>query len=146
MKHPFLAVAIFIFGAFLSWSPAAAQVVDLSPADVTEIQGAVQSQIEALANDDADSAFELTTAETKSRLGTPERFLALIKEQYDPVYRNRLVMMATPKMVAGSVYQLVRLTALDSQVWLAIYQMDKDPDGSWKIDGCELIETTLVSV
>lgn len=123
-----------------------AGAADLGQKEETAIQSAVQLQIEALANDDADRAFALTTETTRSRLGSPGNFLKMIKEQYDPVYRHRLALYQSPQIVLGKVYQVVRLTDLDSHVWLAIYLMHKDAEGTWKIDGCQLIETKTIAI
>lgn len=123
-----------------------AVAADLGKNEEEAIQSAVQLQIEALANDDADRAFALTTENTRSRLGSPHNFLQMIKEQYDPVYRHRTALYAAPRMVRGKVYQVVRLTDLESHVWLAVYLMHKDAKGAWKIDGCQLIETKTIAI
>lgn len=145
MKRQALAAMFLVWGLWLSWS-AQAEVKGLKPGEVIAIQNAVQLQIDALAKDDADGAFALTSADTRNRLGTPDNFLRLIKEQYDPVYRHRLAIFSSPQVIDGKVYQSVRLTDFDSHVWLAIYLMHKDADGTWKIDGCQLVETTTVAV
>jgi hypothetical protein len=38
------------------------------------------------------------------------------------------------------------LTDRENIVWIAIYEMEQEADGSWKIDGCSLFETTSVSI
>jgi hypothetical protein len=145
MKRHMLKAMIVILGLF-AWVPLQAYAGQLLPHEEQAIQSAVQLQIDALTKDDADSAFALATTDTRNRLGTPDNFLRLIKEQYDPVYRHRLALFSEPTVVDNEVYQLVRLTDLNNQVWVAIYLMLKDEDGSWKIDGCQLVETTTVSV
>lgn len=123
-----------------------AVAADLGKSEETAIQSAVQLQIEALANDDAERAFALTTENTRSRLGSSDNFLKMIKEQYDPVYRHRTALYASPQMVRGKVYQVVRLTDLESHVWVAVYLMHKDTEGAWKIDGCQLIQTKTIAI
>ncbi|MBI1891492.1 MAG: DUF4864 domain-containing protein [Burkholderiales bacterium] len=119
---------------------------ELTSSEVTAIQKTVRQQIDALANDDALGAFALTSTDTRTRIGTPDDFLRLIKEEYDPVYRHRLALYSPPQIVNGKTYQLVRLTDLDSRVWIAIYLLDRDEVGDWKIEGCQLVETTTVAV
>jgi len=140
-----LTVVVMMFVVICGWSMRA-HGDSLGKIEVTEIQSAVQLQIEALANDDAVGAFALTTEDTRSRLGSPDNFLKMIKEQYDPVYRHRTALYAAPQIVLGKVYQVVRLTDLDSHVWVAIYLMHKDAKGAWKIDGCQLIQTRTIAV
>ncbi len=140
------ALVRLILGLLIVWWPAQSLAADLDQSEMAAIQGVVQLQINALAKDDADSAFALTTADTRNRLGTADNFLRLIKEQYDPVYRHRLALFSVPQVVNGKTYQVVRLTDLNSHVWVAIYLMNKDTDGAWKIDGCQLLETTTIAV
>lgn len=143
MKRLTLAVAMFVM--FGSWAFHAG-AAELRDSEVVAIHRAVRSQIEALVNDDAARAFDLATEDTRSRLGSPDNFLRIIKEKYDPVYRHRMALYSPPQIVLGKVYQAVRLTDLDSHVWVAIYLMHKDEQGTWKIDGCQLVETKAVAV
>ncbi len=145
MKRHVLLSIMFVLSLLVAW-PMQTYAAQLSKKDVAAIQSAVQLQINALANDDAASAFELTTVDTRNRLGTADNFLRLIKEQYDPVYRHQTALFSVPQMVHGKIYQLVRLTDLNSHVWVAIYLMHKDEQGAWKIDGCELVETKTVAI
>jgi hypothetical protein len=146
MQRRVLAILGLLMGLYGACWSAYAQTGALSAADVAAIRNAVQLQIDALANDDADSAFALATPAVRTRLGSPDKFLQLIKEQYDPVYRHQLALYSEPEVIDGKTMQAVRLTDLDSHVWLAVYEMIRDTDGSWKIDGCQLIETRTVSV
>ncbi len=125
---------------------AAERAIAIGKGDESAIRGAVRLQIEALVNDDAERAFALATQDTRNRLGSPARFLQIIKEQYDPVYRHRRALYQRPQVVLGKVYQVVRLTDLDSHVWAAIYLMHKDGKGVWRIDGCQLVETRAVAI
>jgi hypothetical protein len=119
---------------------------ELRESEMAEIRSAVEAQIDALTNDDAARAFDLATEDTRIRLGSPDNFLRIIKEKYEPLYRHRMALYSSPQIVLGKVYQVVRLTDLDSHVWVAIYLMHKDGGGMWKIDGCQLVQTPAVAV
>ncbi|HCY64652.1 MAG TPA: hypothetical protein DHV59_17890 [Oxalobacteraceae bacterium] len=143
MKRLALIVAMFVMLG--GWS-LRATAEKLRESEMAQIRSAVQAQIEALAKDDAVKAFDLTTEDTRNRLGSPDNFLKMIKEKYDPVYRHRMALYSSPQIVLGKVYQAVRLTDLDSHVWVAIYLMHKDEEGTWKIDGCQLVQTMTIAV
>lgn len=145
MKHlvAMLALVIGLGGPF--WAQAETSE-DLKKSDVTAIREAVQSQLEAFLNDDADGAFELATLEKQILIGSPDNFMQLIRDQYEPIYRHQLAIFFQPEVVHGSAIQLVRVTDSNSRVWLAIFWMQQDEDSSWKIDGCHLLETASVSV
>jgi hypothetical protein len=147
MKRLALIVAMFVtLGGSLSRASAEEHQGELRESEMVEILSAVQTQIDALTNDDAAKAFDLTTEDTRNRLGSPDNFLKIIKEKYEPVYRHRMALYSPPQIVLGKVYQAVRLTDLDSHVWVAIYLMHKDEEGIWKIDGCQLVQTPAIAI
>lgn len=144
-----LTLIVAMLATLCSWLPAAsAEEIRqaLGESEIAEIRSAVETQIDALTNDDAAKAFDLTTEDTRNRLGSPDNFLKIIKEKYEPVYRHRLALYSSPQVVLGKVYQAVRLTDLESHVWVAIYLMHKDEQGTWKIDGCQLVQTPAVAI
>lgn len=145
MKRWFFAMLILLAGLALPLSSVAA-ADKVTQEDRVAIRIVVESQLAALADDNADAAFALATADTRSKLGNSETFLQIIKQQFEPIYRHQRAIFSAPEVIAGRMVQIVRLTDTNSAVWLAIYQMHKEPDGMWKIAGCRLIETTTVSV
>ena len=118
----------------------------ITSADALAIHETVQSQLDAFANDDAASAFELATSEKRMLIGSADNFLRLIKEQYSPIYRHQRAIFSQPEVIDGDAIQIVRVTDSDSHVWLAIFWMRQEEDSSWKIDGCQLLETSSVSI
>lgn len=141
-----LAMACLLLGLGLPWWADATAINDITPADAVAIHEAVQSQLDALANDDASGAFKLATREKRLLIGSPDNFLRLIKEQYNPIYRYQRVLFSTPQLVDGNAVQVVRVTDGESHVWLAIFWMQQEQGKNWKIDGCQLLQTTSVSV
>lgn len=119
---------------------------EISAADAQAIHVAVQAQLDAFAEDDAVGAFQLATTDTQTRIGTPDRFLNLVKKHYNPIYRHQLALFSDPEVIGGETIQVVRLTDRDSRVWLAVYRMQWETDGAWKIDGCQLLETTSTAI
>jgi hypothetical protein len=139
-----LAAAGLAIGVAAPW---AAWAVDhITAADAEAIRGVVQSQIDALSNDDADSAFQLATPERRMIIGNPDNFLRLIKEEYNPIYRHRAAIFQAPEVVDGDAIQMVRITDSDGAVWVAVFQMQQEKDKSWKVDGCELLRTTSFAI
>lgn len=130
-------------GAVLPWVAGAAE---LSSEDADAIHAVVQSQLDAFAEDDAVKAFSLSTSATRSRIGSADDFLRMVKQYYTPIYRHRRALFQSPEVVNGRIVLRVRLTDPDSNVWLALYHVQRESDGAWKIAGCKLIETASVSV
>ena len=147
MRHLLMKIGL-LFGLWLGASCLLgdAMAAAMSPADEKAIHTVVQSQLDALAGDDAVSAFALATPATRVQFGSPDNFLHIVKKHYSPIYSHRLALFSDPEVIDGTPIQIVRLTDRDSRVWLAVYKMQRDNDGSWKIDGCQLLETTSVSI
>lgn len=141
-----LILAGLLVGLSSTWCTNAVAVDAITTADAIAIRETVQSQLDAFSNDDAASAFELATSEKRMLIGSADNFLRLIKEQYNPIYRYQRVIFSQPEVVNGDAIQVVRVTDSDSRVWLAIFWMQQEEGSSWKIDGCQLLETTSVSV
>ena len=145
MRRVLVTVSL-LTGLWMPWWNAAKAIDDITTADAIAIHEAVQSQLEALSKDDAASAFDLTTPEKRMLIGTPDNFLRLIKEEYDPIYRYQRVLFSRPEVINGDAIQIVRVTDSYSRVWVAVFWMQQGEDSSWKIDGCQLLETTTVSI
>lgn len=141
-----LVVISLLLGVAAPWFSKASPMDGLDMDDATAIHAVVQSQLDALAEDDAVSAFALATPATRIQIGSPDNFLRLIKEQYSPIYRHQRALFSKPEVVNGDTIQMVRLTDGDSHVWLAIFRMQRESGDGWKIDGCQLLETTSVSI
>jgi len=138
------AMAGLLFALFLAplWSNA---MDSITTADVIAIREAVEAQLHALSNDDASSAFELATQEKRMLIGSPDNFLRIIKEQYDPIYHYQSVIFSRAEVVDGNPIQIVRVADEDGKVWVAVFWMQQEEDSRWKIDGCQLFETSSVS-
>jgi hypothetical protein len=128
--------------------PAAASVAaaPLQSSDIKAIQVAVQAQLDAFAQDDGDAAFGLSSTDTRSRFGSPDNFLRVVKKHYTPIYRHSRANFSAPEIIEGEVYQMVDLIDENSRVWIAVYRMERDDAGLWKIDGCQLHETGGISI
>jgi hypothetical protein len=106
----------------------------------------VQSQLQAFADDDAETAFNLATASTQKLAGTPNDFLTVIKQRFTPIYRHRHALFSEPEIIEGHALQVVQLIDHDNLVWIALYEVERAADGTWRIDGCQLFETNNMSI
>jgi ketosteroid isomerase-like protein len=109
--------------------------------DQDDIKNVIESQLNAFAVDDFPTAFTFAAPIVKQVFRTPEQFSAMVKSGYQPVYRNS-------KRIFGDVFQdglgrpamRVVLTGADGKRYEAIYGMEKQPDGTWKIASCVILQ------
>lgn len=111
--------------------------------DVAEIRAVIHRQIDAFRRDDAHSAFALVSPGVQEAFGTPERFLDMVRTAYRAVYRPASVSFLELVVMGGEVVQQVQLTHAGG-VWLAYYSMQRQKDGSWRTNGCHLVQPTRI--
>lgn len=110
----------------------------VSRADAQKIRAVIQAQLAAFAADDATRAFSYAAPGIRQMFGTPERFLEMVREAYPVVYRPASVGFLAPAANGGSVFQAVEMADTAGTLWVAVYQMQRQRDGRWRIAGCEL--------
>ena len=68
----------------------------------------------------------------------PGRFMGMVRRAYRPVYRSRDVDFRRLGAVGSRIVQEVHLTGPDGARYGALYFMQRQTDGSWKINGVQL--------
>ena len=117
---------------------ASAQAQELSKDDALAIRTVVTEQLDAFRRDDVERAFSLATSGIQAKFGSPEAFMEMVRTGYPVVYRPGSVHFAEPEILEGIVVQPVRMTDDEGRAWIAVYPMQRQPEGGWRIDGCEL--------
>ncbi len=141
-KRPFTCIRLLLLALAMSAACTAAEIPDR---DAQAIRAVVTAQLEAFAQDDAARAFSYATANIRAQFGSAESFMSMVRTSYPVVYRHRSVQFEKPANIEGEVIQAVRLTDNEGHAWLALYPMQRDNDGSWRINGCQLARAPGVS-
>ena len=108
-----------------------------SQAQEVPIQGTIRAQIQAFQADDFAKAFTFASPTIHSMFGTPDNFAAMVKQGYPMVWHPAQVDMLDLRMVAGALWQRVRVTDAKGQSYLLDYQMVEGPDG-WLINAVQM--------
>jgi hypothetical protein len=122
-------------------TPAAAQTpaTDVGAADRGAIRGVIENQIAAFRRDDGPGAFAFASPNIKRIFGSPENFMAMVRQGYPQVYRPSSVAFGDLVRAEGTLLQLVDIVGPDGLPVVAVYEMERQPDGSWQINGCQLL-------
>ena len=131
-KASFLLHLLFAVAPFLAFAQPA------TPGDARAVREVIEAQLDAFRRDDAERAFALATPAIRAAFGTAENFMAMVRAQYAVVYRPRSVSFDAPVSDGGELIQPVRMTDAEGRAWLALYPMQIQPDGRWRINGCQL--------
>jgi Domain of unknown function (DUF4864) len=127
----FLIIAFLGFGLF---APAQA-----AP-DKDVIKSVIESQLNAFASDDGAKAYSYAAPIVQNAFPTVDIFMTMVTKGYPPVYRNT-------NRIFGDVFEdglgrpamRVVLTGQDGKRYEAIYSMEQQADGTWKIAGCVVL-------
>ncbi len=128
-------LALMLLLSLAASAPARAQ----APPDAAAIRTVISGQIEALRRDDAAGAFSRASPGIQAMFGTPEHFLAMVRKGYAPVYRPSSVRFGALSEEDGTPVQRVELVGADGDPATALYSMEHEADGSWRIAGCTLL-------
>ena len=116
----------------------AAVAGDISPSDARAMRAIIEAQLDAFRQNDAKRAFSYAAVGIQEVFGTAESFIEMVRTSYPVVYRPNSVQFDPPVIIDGQVVQPVRMTDAEGRAWLAIYPMQRHPDGGWRINGCQL--------
>lgn len=130
-------LTFIILSSFLFQVPAFSQPFSVN---AVAAKAAVQGQLLAFANDDAELAFSFAAPIIQSVFKTPQNFIAMVIKSYPVVYRPVKVSFMKPESVGPDLLLPALMTDTRGKVWIANYTLQQQPDGKWLISGCELIE------
>ena len=109
-------------------------------------QNIIRGQMEALGRDDADAAYNYATPAIRSMFPQASGFLDMVKRGYAPVYRHQSVDFREIREGSGTIGQTVHIVDADGVPWDALYTLEQQPDGTWKISGCVLLKAAEQAV
>ncbi|WP_128923819.1 DUF4864 domain-containing protein [Bradyrhizobium guangxiense] len=126
------ALLVFISLAFSS----AAALAD----DVAAAQGVIRAQEQAFARDDAAAAYSHAAPAIKEIFPAPDVFMSMVQNGYAPVYRHKSFEFGDSKIEGGWIAQRVHIVDANGDAWVALYTLEQQADGSYKITGCSLLK------
>jgi len=115
----------------------------LPAAEWKAIQRAIGDQLAALKAGDGAKAMTLAAPGIRDQFGTPENFLQMVRTGYAPLLDARVTLFLEGAIVDGATIQPLRLVLPDNTVLVALYQMQRQDDGRWRIAGCVLAPSTV---
>lgn len=112
------------------------RAADVPSRDAAAIRSLIEAQLAAFRADDAERAFSYASPSIRTQFGDAATFMAMVRSGYPVVYRPASVAFLLPEGSGAEVIQRVRLTDANGAAWMAIYTVQRQPDKSWRINGC----------
>jgi len=108
--------------------------------DVSTAQGVIRAQEQAFVRGDASAAYSYAAPAIKEIFPAPDIFMSMVQNGYAPVYRHKSFEFGESKVEGSSIAQRVHIVDANGEAWEALYTLEQQPDGSYKITGCTLLK------
>jgi Domain of unknown function (DUF4864) len=106
--------------------------------DIAAAQTVIRSQERAMINDDAAAAYSYAGPPITSMYREPDIFMWMVRRGYAPVYRHQSFEFGTGRILGDQITQEVHIIDAEGVAWEALYTLEQQSDGNWKIISCVL--------
>jgi len=113
--------------------------------DQDTIRGVISSQIEAFKQDDAKGAYAFAAPIIQQLFPDEDIFISMVKKGYPQVYRPKTYQFGALEPLDNAMAQTVILTDAEGRQWRALYTLERQSDGQWKISGCRILKSDITS-
>lgn len=132
---------VFIILALFTLQSANVLAGEPSDAERAAIQQTIANQISAFRADDGQTAYSFASPMIQSIFPTPDVFMSMVRQGYPQVYRpQRYKFDRMGSGFEGAPTQHVIIVGPDGKTYEAIYTMQQQPNGQWKINGCAIAQ------
>jgi len=107
----------------------------LADADADSIRDVINQQIEAFRADDGERAFSFAAPVIRSKFGSADNFMTMVRTGYPDVYRPKAVEFRDLKRDGERLIQEVWFLGTGGDSTIGTYIMERQEDGVWKIAG-----------
>jgi Domain of unknown function (DUF4864) len=112
----------------------------LAADDVANAQSVIRAQEEAFRRDDAAAAYSYAAPGIRQIFPQADIFMSMVQNAYTPVYRHKSFEFGEAQAAGSQVAQRVHIVDDNGEAWEALYTLEHQPDGSFKIVGCVLLK------
>lgn len=115
-------------------------------AEVKAAQGTIDAQLKALQAGDGALAYSYAAPTIQRIFPTADIFMGMVDRAYQPVRNPRNYAFGKSEEIAGGkIAQQVLLTGPDGKDYEALYTLELQPDGIWRITGVSLKASNALS-
>jgi hypothetical protein len=124
------------FSSFVSLADGAAPSEEISASESRAMRAVVEAQLKALASDQPAEAFAYATPAIRERFHDAATFAEMVRRSYPMLIKPASIGFIRPEASDGIVVQGVQIHDRDGKFWRALYELQRQPDQSWRINGC----------
>ena len=111
---------------------------ELAPNEARAVRAVVESQLKALAAGNAAAAYSHASPSIRQQFPDAATFEQMVRRSYPMLIKPVSVSFYRPLIADETVIQPVQFRDRDGRVWRADYQLQRQPDRRWRINGCQV--------
>lgn len=108
--------------------------------DIAAAQDVIRAQERAFGRDDANAAYSYAAPAIRQIFPEADIFMFMVQHSYPPVYRHRSFEFGEGRAAGDEIAQRVHIVDENGEAWEALYTLEREADGSFKITGCTLLK------
>jgi hypothetical protein len=111
----------------------------VSASDARAVRAVVEAQLKALAAEESAQAFSYASPAIKSQFHDAATFAEMVRRAYPMLIRPASISFMRPEAGKGAtttITQAVQFRDREGNFWRAVYELERQPDKSWRINGC----------
>ncbi|MER9840353.1 DUF4864 domain-containing protein [Mesorhizobium australicum] len=115
-------------------------------AEIKAGQSVIDGQLKALIADDGAKAYSFAAPNVKQIFPTVDAFMNMVTNGYPPVRIPQSYAFGKVEQTGpGSIVQQVLIVGPDGKDYEAVYTLQQQPDGTFRITGCSLRASNSLS-
>lgn len=114
-------------------------------AEVNAAQSTIDGQMRAFLADDGALAYSYAAPGIRQIFPTVESFMGMVTNGYMPVRRPQNYAFGKVEEMGGRIVQQVLIVGPDGKDYEAVYTLELQPDGVWRITGVSLRASNALS-
>ena len=131
---------------FLLFAGPFASTAFAGEAEVKSAQTTIENQLKAFLADDGELAYSFAAPNVKRVFPTVESFMSMVTGGYMPVYRPQNYSFGRYMQTGPtSIVQQVLILGPDGKDYEAVYTLEMQEDGTFRITGCSLRASNALS-
>lgn len=138
--RPVLTLATTILTAVLSVVPALS-----GEAEIARAQSSIDAQLKSFLADDDATAYSFAAPNVKKVFPTVDAFMSMVRSGYPMVHRSQNHAFGKVEEMGSRIVQQVLIQGQDGKDYEAVYQLEPQEDGTYRIIGVSLRASNALS-
>lgn len=116
--------------------PLPTRAAEVAEGDARAVHDVVEAQLASFTAGNAEGAFFHASAAIRAQFGDAANFMSMVRASYPMLLERTATSYFVPEWVDGAVLQKVQLRDRAGRNWVATYQLQRQGDARWRINGC----------